>query len=310
MHRQSTSRRRAFTLIELLVVISIIALLIALLMPALTGARRAARTVQCASNQHQLYTAKAAMVASEHRRMQVHGWPAEIMQYLTSTKAFVCPEDIPGEYLDGPEKAVAAYVATYRRKKGVMVFQYNMPLVPETWTQVRNEREDSFELHFEDIRPSGGDTDFNDVVFRVEDLGDGRARVTFTSKSSAHTFDLHDEKGRLVLPDLGGKTSTGTSTILDFFLTSYGLNVHQDDIEDDRSDKIWSLDYEAVIAQVGGNQQTDNWTQWLNGVGLPMFFRHHGDIANVAMGDGSVHPMAAHEIDPGDRDVEERYWVP
>lgn len=64
----ATRHARAFTLIELLVVVAVLAILIAVLLPALTGARRSAQTINCASNLRQL------SIATDAYRTDADGW--------------------------------------------------------------------------------------------------------------------------------------------------------------------------------------------------------------------------------------------
>jgi prepilin-type processing-associated H-X9-DG protein len=65
---KSRSRFTAFTLVELLVVIGIIAILVAVLLPSIGAARAQARTIQCQSNERQLFLACVAF-ATDHKGM-------------------------------------------------------------------------------------------------------------------------------------------------------------------------------------------------------------------------------------------------
>jgi prepilin-type N-terminal cleavage/methylation domain-containing protein/prepilin-type processing-associated H-X9-DG protein len=104
-------RGRGFTLIELLVVIGVIALLVGLLLPAMRGAREAARTIKCLSNQRQIGTALAMYseqfkeyTPRESGRSEPTGtpvqwlypaWPFVLRPFLDSRVSVVAPDTDP-----------------------------------------------------------------------------------------------------------------------------------------------------------------------------------------------------------------------
>ncbi|MEO6435170.1 MAG: type II secretion system protein [Tepidisphaeraceae bacterium] len=84
MRLERHSSSRGFTLVELLVVIGIIAVLISILLPALSGARQRAASVQCLSNLRQIGQA-AVMYAQYHKGYLPQPCPGSQTQKLPAS---------------------------------------------------------------------------------------------------------------------------------------------------------------------------------------------------------------------------------
>lgn len=292
------SRAAAFTLIELLVVVAILALLVAILAPSLQGMAAMARTAKCASNLHNIGVACAGE-GGPAGQISSFGWREALLPRLSDDPwALICPD---GMYLGDTVSGGGYYIEVIG--KG-----YNMLLEEEPLTLREDISDTAYLLKFEDIRPGGGDMDFNDLVMKVERFGESTMRITYISINAGYHFNLRGPDGTILMPDLGRVTPSGTYHDVSGGDASYGMTSLAHKVTAG-SRVAYVLDYEKAVANVGGNDALDDWRRWAGEDGVPTFARHKGRC-NVLFSEGSTGSVHHLDLDPDVPGALENYWLP
>ena len=133
LQRRTLPHRTAFTLVEVLVVVGIVVLLAALLFPAMSSAKRAARSATCQSNLHQIGIALQLYLSDYNRlypSLNAHpqncSWSYNMVPYTKSEAVFSCPEDTSKSFQTGcPPNKVEGHI-TYMFKGA---YSFNVPNV-------------------------------------------------------------------------------------------------------------------------------------------------------------------------------------
>jgi prepilin-type N-terminal cleavage/methylation domain-containing protein/prepilin-type processing-associated H-X9-DG protein len=189
----------------------------------------------------------------------------------------------------------------------------------------------------EDVRPSGGDRDFNDTMIRVHDNGDGSYDLTLSGHTGgAHTLVTRPDHQLVYALPRGSfyhdvQITVGTEEVEKnpegiwqpetnpytrrgpdgkpgrmVIVTNYGMPGESKFLTY-RPGAIALLDYGRYVAH-GDDCWTDPEVD-PNGDGVPAFARHEGRI-NVLRVDGSVRLVGPEEVNPAYPSVYRKYWLP
>jgi prepilin-type N-terminal cleavage/methylation domain-containing protein len=309
--------RRAFTLTEVLVVVAVIALLLAIMMPTLGQVKSIGRQAKCASNLHQIYNAWTLRKNAEQFRVTTVGFAwqmAMLGQMANAQQVFKCTEDTSDQVFTA--KSLSSLRVAVYNSGSFTNFLYDMELEEGPLCQIRNASAGYYELWFEDIRPGGGDMDFNDIILKVNTTA---GTITIGTQAAGYHFDLIDAATRdVMLHDLAraGEGATGTVfSLMGRGRSSYAMNVSEG-LKEKRNDRIMLLDYVKPIADNNpGSSECANW--WANppdgmldrSTRLPEFARHMGKL-NVVFDDGSLQLVSPYAIDPVNPTLQATYWSP
>ena len=184
----------------------------------------------------------------------------------------------------------------------------------------------SYLLCFEDLRPDGGDRDYEDVILQVDELDTGGIRLTYRYDGAGYKFDLM-QGDKVIWPEMdnGGKTrpgaagtygddgqfvpGQGANVVVDASPTSYGMSTAAASMQKGGRNVVLMLDYTRVAAKGIAADGWDPWNDWLNPDGVYRFARHWSQ-ANVLFAGGNVNLMHPDRINPAISTLRKQYWEP
>ena len=300
------SSKRGFTLIELLVVITIIAILVALLLPAIQGAREAARKCQCANNLHQLGIAfQNRAIVNDENPMSVEGltrseaWQAHLLPFLEkANKVFICPNGHNGDDRMTFAPAYVHLTRTCQNPPLLKVIEFDEESI---YCRRENDQGHIWEMWFD----TGVHWDWNDLRIEFEELGGGLVQGTvIKNDDGGHKAQVFGPDGEMILETTNDGSDVGKK--FEFYsyegVTSYGMNCRSDRMVSRDANKILMVEYEQLVADVVGLDFLDDWPECV----AP---RHHGQL-NVLFVDGRVETRTPDQIDPRDWELNNRLWKP
>ena len=297
----SRPSRGGFTLIELLAVVAIIGTLVALVMPAVQRAREAARAMQCQSQLHQIgiaYHSHRSARSGQRSGLLANGWVNRLLPFLESqTKTFICPNDETQLYDTGSNSVyIVDNDRTIPLAEGPWCWKGDKTECEERWGRTPTSQ-DGYFLVFEDM---SFDSAYDGVIM-IDPQPDGTVEcehVGCNPHAYTHVLLATETGEELFRPFMPGNKWT-----LSAARTSYAINSTSARFTTD-SNKILSLEYEAVVADVVGERP-----RGLLAWGTDVAERHTGTL-NVLYGDGRVARHTAPELDPADALLQQRLWCP